>query len=224
MDFAHALRQGGESNQAPGRTWPVALAWLGLAGISLAIGFGAGLSLRPLLVAPLTLLLFGAYRTSRSWREASRRRREADAWIESMAVVPRRCRWRVDELTSAHERRLLAESLRNVVVSLSPNRLPGAVPLDRVALRPSADLLTALADRLADPPRPVSPRGVLAVHHLLTEPTSVLYRQPMPKDYGNGAATDGLSTVGAYEALELDHVEAVARALLTTLDRLEVQG
>jgi len=47
--------------------------------------------------------------------------------------------------------------------------------MNRIALRPHASLLAAVAERLADPERPVAATGVLAVHELLTSPDSVLY-------------------------------------------------
>jgi hypothetical protein len=98
------------------------------------------------------------------------------------------------------ERLKLGRSVRGVVDAVSPRRLPGASPLNRVALRPYCAELIALADRLADLERPVSAAGMLAVRHLLTEPDSVLYARPgadeMPRDIG--------------------------RELIAVLDRLEV--
>ena len=102
-----------------------------------------------------------------------RDRREADAWIA--AGWGSRVAWRVEELTSRPERRLLARSLRGAVSDLSPGRLAGASPMNRIALRPHASLLAAVAERLADPERPVAATDVLAVHELLTSPDSVLY-------------------------------------------------
>ena len=89
-----------------------------------------------------------------------RDRREADAWIA--AGWGSRVAWRVEELTSRPERRLLARSLRGAVSDLSPGRLAGASPMNRIALRPHASLLAAVAERLADPERPVAATDVLA--------------------------------------------------------------
>jgi hypothetical protein len=44
-----------------------------------------------------------------------------------------------------------------------------------MAARPQAQLIQALADRLDDLSRPVSPRGVLLVEALLTDGTGPLY-------------------------------------------------
>ena len=66
------------------------------------------------------------------------------------------------------------------------------------ALRPYRAVLIALADRLDDLARPVSAAGILAVHHLLTEPDSVLYAHyhfdERPRDVGAelGAILDRL--------------------------------
>jgi len=107
------------------------------------------------------------------WWEKRRARKAADEWIA--AGWGSRVAWRVDELTSRRERRLLARSLRGAVSDLSPGRLAGASPINRIALRPHARLLTALAERVADPERPVAATGVLAVHELLTSPDSAIY-------------------------------------------------
>jgi hypothetical protein len=77
--------------------------------------------------------------------------------------------------TSPRVRHRLAGSVRGIVPKLSPGRLPGASPLNRVALRPCCAELLAIADRLDDLERPVSAVGVRMVHRLLTEPGSALY-------------------------------------------------
>ena len=99
------------------------------------------------------------------------------------------------------ERLMLGSSVRAIVEALSPRRLPGASPLNRVALRPYCAELLALADRLDDLDRPVSAAGMLGVRRLLTEPDSVLYARPLPDE------------------LPRD----IARELFSVLDRLEVR-
>lgn len=83
--------------------------------------------------------------------------------------------WRIRELTAAPERVRLARSVRGVVRDLSPTRLPGASPLNRVALRPHASLLVDLADRLDDIDRPIAATGILAVRRILADPDGPLY-------------------------------------------------
>lgn len=80
------------------------------------------------------------------------------------------------------ERRELGRSVRGIVKALSPRRMPGASPLNRVALRPHCAELIALADRLDDLERPVSISGMHAVRRLLTDPDSVLYARPLPDE------------------------------------------
>jgi len=136
-----------------------------------------------------------------SWRERRREREVADSWILRNGVVPSRFAWRAAELTSPHERRLLARSLRGVVSDLSPARMPGPAPLNRVALRPHADELTELAARLDDLHRPVSARGILNVHWLLVDSTSPFYARP---DNGLGRADVPAALATALHLLEVD--------------------
>jgi hypothetical protein len=110
---------------------------------------------------------------ARARREADRWLRAADGhWHSSSAFA-----WRIAELTSERERRLLAHSLRGIVRDVEPDRLPGASPLNRVGLRAHVDLLTAIAGRLADLDQPVAPAGVLLVRDLLTDGGSPLYTE-----------------------------------------------
>jgi hypothetical protein len=114
----------------------------------------------------------------RRWQRF-RRRREADAWIErGHGNRNAWYGWRIDELTSARERRRLARSARGVVADLSPRVLPGAAPLNRVAVRPYAAMLLALADRLEAQERPVRAPGILAARRLLQHYSSPLFTPP----------------------------------------------
>ena len=136
-----------------------------------------------------------------SWRERRRQREAADAWIQRSATVPDRLSWRAAELTSGRERRLLAGSLRSVVAELSPSRMPGAAPLNRVALRPHTRLLSTLADRLDDLERPVTARGILEVQWLLIDPDSPFYARSEEDE---------------------DELEEVRKAVVAALDLLDV--
>ncbi len=86
------------------------------------------------------------------------------------------------------ERRELGRSVRGIVKALSPRRLPGASPLNRVALRPYCAQLIELADRLDDLERPVSTSGMRAVRRLLTDPDGVLYARQATCDIGRELA------------------------------------
>jgi hypothetical protein len=136
-----------------------------------------------------------------SWIDRRRARPEADAWIAGCnGSGANGYAWRVDELTSRRERKRLGRSVRSIVPELSAGRLPGASPLNRVALRPYRSELIALADRLDDLDRPVSAAGVLAVRHLLTEPGSALYARGWMDE---PAPNPGRELVAVLDSLEV---------------------
>ena len=176
MDLAHFANSSVRPAATP-RTplTPVFLCTTGAA-IFLCFGALAGLRAASLLVAPVSLALLGVVLAIRRWDERRQLRAAADAWIGRGYESPAsRYGWRIDELTCARERRMLACTVRDIVPELSVRRLAGPVPLNRAGLRPHRALLISLADRLDDLACPVSAAGILAVHHLLTEPESVLY-------------------------------------------------
>ena len=127
----------------------------------------------------------------RAWLERRRARAEADHWIGH--GFESRYQWRVAELTTARERKLLARSLHSVLGEVNGSKLPGAIPTRVAALRPHAALLEAIEARLLDD-APVSALGVLSVDKLLTSPGSCLYME----------------------------VDDVASCLTTVLEKLEV--
>jgi hypothetical protein len=154
--------------------------WLPAAGATFALGYVAGLSRPALLVAPLSLLLFGLWRASCSLLERRRLRNTADAWIaRGHEASTGWYGWRIAELTTPRERKLLARSLRSVVGDLSSRGSAAAAPLNRIALRPNVGLLLGLAERLDALERPVRAAGVLTVQGLITSPDSPLYRPPV---------------------------------------------
>ena len=83
--------------------------------------------------------------------------------------------WRIRELTSLPSASAWRARFAALSEDLSPTRLPGASPLNRVALRPHASLLVDLADRLDDIDRPIAATGILAVRRILTDPDGPLY-------------------------------------------------
>ena len=199
MDLVQFVRVAPRRRSALSAPWVPAAACLAVSVAVFALGVAGGLAGNSLLVAPLSLALLGLVLAARRWEECRRACLAADAWIargyESRAS---RYGWRIEELTSQRERRLLGRSVRGIVPELTAGRLPGASPLNRPALRPFRSELIALADRLDDLGRPVSAAGILGVHRLLTEPGSVLYARPPfdagPRDIGAelGAILDGL--------------------------------
>ena len=108
----------------------------------------------------------------RAWLERRRARAEADHWIGH--GFESRYPWRVAELTSIRERKLLVRSLHGVLGELNGSKLPGAAPLRTGSLRPHTALLEAIEARLLDG-APVAAIGMLAVNDLLTSPGSCLF-------------------------------------------------
>lgn len=110
----------------------------------------------------------------RAWLTRRRERREADYWIAH--GFDSRYPWRVAELTSERERNLCARSLRGVIGEVRGAKLPGAIPLRSVQLRPHLSRLESLEARLRDG-EPVSAAGMIAVHELLSSPSSCLFTE-----------------------------------------------
>ena len=110
----------------------------------------------------------------RDWLERRRARRDADYWIAHGFEA--RYPWRVAELTCARERASCARALHGVIAELRGDKLPGAAPLRRAALRPYVAQLVAIEERLRDG-APVTAAGMLAVNELLTSADSCLYAE-----------------------------------------------
>ena len=174
MYLVHDRRPTPPGPDAPASPLPAALPYLALAAVALAAGWAAGLSWPNRLVLPVALVLAGAFRSSQRWNERRRRRAIADAWFERGGQAAQ-FEWRAKELTSAHERKLLAHSLRGVVKEIRAPGPTSTVPLNRRAIHPHLEELLAIAARLEDYELPVTPTAILAIEHLLTSPGSPLY-------------------------------------------------
>jgi len=137
------------------------------------------------LIRPLSGLVFagifvaaGALRAAFAYHELRTLRRSADRELrlgKQSYLQPGALAWRAAELTSPRHRLSLARAVARTERDLSPKTLPGASPLNRVALRPHIDLLRELADRLRALDRPASASGVLQVEELLTSSESPFY-------------------------------------------------
>jgi hypothetical protein len=128
--------------------------------------------------AAVALLLVGMWQTVRAWQLLNGRRRTADRlllWGAEPRPSSELLAWRAAELISTSSRKTLARSLRRLAREAEGRVLPGAVPVNRRGIRSQLGLLRALEAHLADLDQPVSPRGVLLVEQLLTEPGSPLY-------------------------------------------------
>jgi hypothetical protein len=82
---------------------------------------------------------------------------------------------RSSAVVSARQRRSLERSLRGIIRSLDPKRLPGASPLNRPGLWHYTPEIKTLADRVGDLKRPASRKGLELVRNLLTDGGSPLY-------------------------------------------------
>jgi hypothetical protein len=169
----------------------------GFAAVALfGAGAAGGLHGSYLLVTPISVALLGLVLAIQRWDLLRELRASADEWIARGYDSPHsKYEWRVEELTSARERKTLAGTLRSIVDDLGRGRSSSAVPLDRVGLRPCRPALEAIAARLDDRSSLVSAQGVLAVRRLITDGiTSPLY---------NPSATTGSRLAEILDSLEV---------------------
>lgn len=143
-----------------------------LAGVSDLIRPLSGIVFAGILVAAGGLRAALAYEDLRSLRRSADRelRLGTQPHLTSGLLA-----WRAAELSSSRHRLALARAVARTERDLSPTTLPGASPLNRVALRPQIDLLRELTDRLRALDRPVPAKGVLQVEELLTSSDSPFY-------------------------------------------------
>lgn len=180
MDVVHHAVQRDRPASLPPRPLTPLVACVAGAAALFGLEILSGLRGSSVLITPISLALLGVFLALNRWDDRRRLRASADQWIARGYENPKASRygWRIDELTSARERKQLGRSVRGIVPALAAARMPGASPLNRATLRPYRAELIALANRLDELERPVSATGILAVWRLLTEPGSVLYTQP----------------------------------------------
>ena len=131
---------------------------------------------RWLLIIGVSVCIVACREGLRVHRARAARRRRADLWLQTAdTFVPPEYRWRADELCSARERRSIARSLRAIIATARSRRLVIAGVFDRDAVVRHAAAIDALAARLLDTARPVTPAGMLLALDLLTSPWSALW-------------------------------------------------
>jgi hypothetical protein len=126
--------------------------------------------------------------------EAARER--ADRWIGMRAGQPppdELLLARMAELESPRLRADLARSFRRIAAdAMSRGRALTPAQHNRRALRSHVDELARVADRLADPAQPVTPRGVALAHRLVTAGGGPLYNsrraEELPASLNSAAA------------------------------------
>ena len=132
-------------------------------------------------------------RVTQPLRELQRRRalqaerRAADEELIASVLPSPRLAWRVHELVAPEYRLDVSRGLTNAVHDADGTRLPGASPLNRVAVRSARPQLLALASRLADLDVPVLPRGVLLADRLVSDSRSPLYDRALADRAGRDA-------------------------------------
>lgn len=173
-------RQSRHSERPTGSQRPqvVLVVFAAVAVVIVLAGLAAGLSLRWIAIVAVSVALTGIIQSVREWRSLNRRRAAADQWLQKQGGrrFSLSYAWRVSELTSRRERRILADSLAAAAREARQRPGPiGATVVSRATVRPYTAELTTLAERLTDLERPVSPSGMLLVRDLLTSARSPLY-------------------------------------------------
>ena len=119
--------------------------------------------------------LFAPVRSWEARRALRGARRRADEELVATRLPPPRLAWRATELVADENRIDLARSLTDVVHAADERLLPAASPIARAAVRECRPQLLAIAARLFEVAKPVSPRGILLVERLLTNGAGPLY-------------------------------------------------
>jgi hypothetical protein len=150
---------------------------LALAVLALLLEAAPGLPWETGIAVALLFAAAATIRLAQTWLALRRLREAADRIIlqkgERSTTSPLIV-WRTLELTSPRHRHGVARVATRLARDLDAATLPGAVPLNRVAVRPHRRDLEALAAVL-DGPEPVTARGVLVAEQLLSSPASPLY-------------------------------------------------
>jgi hypothetical protein len=135
----------------------------------------ARLVLRWLIIIGVSVVLLACREALRANRARAARRRQADLWLQTAGgFIPPEYRWRADELCSVRERRSIARAFRAIIATAGSRRRVVAGVFDRDAVVRHAAAIDALATRLLDTARPVTPAGMLLALDLLTSPWSAL--------------------------------------------------
>jgi hypothetical protein len=172
-DAIHELRRRANVPDPVGSAAPL----IALAALALLLEAAPDL---PWEVGVVVAALFGAaaaVRVAQQWRTVRRLRALADHIIlraEAHRIASALVSWRMLELTSPRHRHGVAAEAARLSRELDAATLPGAVPLNRSAVRPYRHELEAISAAL-EGGQPVSARGVLLAEDLLSSPSSPLY-------------------------------------------------
>lgn len=181
---AHAPRFGTLDLPRPGRA---AAPLLALAAVALALEADPVLRLAGLAAAGC-FALAALLRAARARHELTVVRRSVDRLIlddPRGGEVSELVQWRTQELIDPETRDRLRGEVERLLRCLDASHLPSASPLRRGALRRHEGLLRAIGRRLGDE-RPVAPRGMLLVEHLLRDAASPLYAEQPDEELARG--------------------------------------
>ena len=145
---------------------PAGLTAAGSAGVAVWFALSLG---RPAGVAVFSTVLFGLFQLARALRVVDHCRRRADEWLRTSpgTFVPAAYAWRAAQLTSSHERRMLAKTLRRVAEISCERPIATYRPRLSAACHKSVSL-ESLAKTLERENEPVTPAGMLRVTDLIT--------------------------------------------------------
>jgi hypothetical protein len=160
------LNQCNNANLAP---FDAALPYTAAAALSLAIGSVVAFPTPFRLGMPAVLMAAALSRAVAACLTRERLREQADAWLaEARSPNPSVYAWRVEELI-ASERTAVGRTLRAFAEEVTRSYRRGAPILNRLQLRPEAELLSEVAHALQDPKRPVAPRAIARARLLITD-------------------------------------------------------
>jgi hypothetical protein len=154
------------ANIAP---FDAALPYTAAAALSLAIGTAVAFPTPLRLGMPAVLMAAALSRALVACLSRERLRERADAWLaEIRSPNPSVYAWRVEELIGS-ERRTVGRTLRAFAEEVTRPYRRGAPILNRLQLRPQAELLFEVANALQDPKRDASPRAIARTRLLITD-------------------------------------------------------
>jgi hypothetical protein len=189
-----------------------ALAYLApLAGALVALA--AGVETRTVLaVVAASAIACAVVRAAVELARIETARERADRWIGMRVGQPPEDELllaRIDELLDPRLRTAIARSFRRIAADAgSSARMVSPAQCNRRALRPHRSQIAAVAERLGDGSRPVSPRGMALVHLLVTAGGSPLYNArsvgELPARLSAALAALDVDQVGVAEERDLE--------------------
>ena len=161
------------------------------AGVADGVTWVAAVPDRRLEAAAVALGLAGVVELVRAFRRVAVQHRAADNWLRTATgdFVPPAYAWRARQLTSSHERRTLARTLRLIEREAFDRPPRRTYTLRLTAVREHRECVHELAEVLDRLDEPVTPAGMLRVLDLITNGASPLWAGMKGPALGNTIAT-----------------------------------